>query len=76
MKTKGENINILIFMIHGEADRFHSAGGAKKIFERIEVQDKDFINYPVGYYEVHNDLDNQEMVSDLQDWINWHMEDQ
>ena len=74
LKMRGENINIPFLMIHGEADRLNSAEGAKKFFDRIRVYDKEFISYPAGYHELHNDLDYEIMLSDILDWINRHME--
>jgi len=75
VKMQGENINIPILMIHGEADRINSAEGARKFFDQIRFHDKEFRGYPGSYHEVHNDLDYQKMLSDLLDWINRHIED-
>lgn len=75
VKMQVENVNIPILMIHGEADRFSSAEGAKKFFDQIRFHDKEFISYPAGYHEPHNDLDYEKMLSDLLNWINRHMED-
>ena len=75
VKRQVENINIPLLMIHGEADRLNSVVGARKFFEQIRVHDKEFISYPAGYHELHNDLDYREMLSDLLDWINRHMPD-
>lgn len=76
VKMRGENINIPILMIHGEADRINSAEGAKKFFDQIRSHDKEFISYPGGYHELHNDLDTEKMLSDLLNWINRHIENQ
>ena len=76
VKMRGENINIPILMIHGEADRINSAEGAKKFFDQIRSHDKEFIGYPGGYHELHSDLDTEKMLSDLLDWINRHVEAQ
>ena len=69
-------INIPILIIHGEADRIHTAEGSRKFFDQIQFHDKEIRVYPGGYHEVHNDLNYQEMLSDLLDWINRHIEDQ
>jgi alpha-beta hydrolase superfamily lysophospholipase len=61
-------------MIHGEADRLGSVEGAKKFFDQIRSDDKEFISYPSGYHELHHDLDAEKMLSDLLDWINRHVE--
>ena len=74
VKMQGENINIPILMVHGEADRFNSAEGAKKFFDRIRVNDKEFISYPSGYHELHNDLNYEILLRDILDWINQHLE--
>ncbi|MCD4846802.1 MAG: lysophospholipase [Candidatus Aegiribacteria sp.] len=74
VKMHGENISIPLLMIHGEADRLNSAEGAKKFFDRIRGCDKEFISYPSGYHELHNDLDYEIVLSDILDWINRHVE--
>lgn len=76
VKMQGENIHIPFLMIHGEADRLNSAEGAKRFFDQIRIHDKEFICYPAGYHELHNDLDYEKVLSDLLDWINRHMDDQ
>ena len=75
VKNQARNINIPLLMIHGEADRLNSARGAKKFSDQIQNHDKEFISYPGGYHELHNDLDSEKMLSDLLNWINRHMED-
>ena len=76
VKLRGENIDLPILMIHGDADRINSMEGAKKFFGEIRSQDKEFLSYAAGYHEVHNDIDYQDMLSDLLDWINIHIEGQ
>ncbi len=74
VKMWGESINTPILMIHGGADRMNSAEGAKKFFDRIQAQDKEFILYTDCYHELHNDLDNEIMLKDLLNWVNRHNE--
>lgn len=72
VKMQGESITTPLLMIHGEADRLNSAEGAKKFFDRIQARDKEFISYPGGYHELHNDLDSETMLNDLLNWVNRH----
>ncbi len=76
VKSQAENIQIPILMIHGEADRLNSAEGARRFFDQIRFHDKEFLSYPGGYHEAHNDLDYEIMLRDLLDWINRHLENQ
>ena len=76
VKSQAENIQIPILMIHGEADRLDSAEGARRFFDKILFHDKEFLCYPGGYHEAHNDLDYEIMLRDLLDWINRHLENQ
>ncbi|MES0370866.1 MAG: lysophospholipase [Mariprofundaceae bacterium] len=73
VKRQAENIHLPILMLHGEADSLNSAEGAKNYFNRIPVQDKEFIAYPSGYHEPHNDLDHEKMVTDLLHWVSKHL---
>jgi alpha-beta hydrolase superfamily lysophospholipase len=74
VKMQVGNINIPILMIHGEADRLNLAKGAKKFFDQIQYNDKEYIGYPDSYHEVYNDLDCEKMLSDLLNWIIRHIE--
>ncbi|RKZ03560.1 alpha/beta hydrolase [Candidatus Fermentibacteria bacterium] len=72
VKMWGESISTPLLMLHGGGDQINSAEGAKVFFDRIQASDKEFISYPAGYHELHNDLDNEIMLSDLLAWINRH----
>lgn len=74
VKREAENIHLPILMLHGESDSLNSADGARRWFDRIPVQDKEFITYPSGYHEPHNDLDHEKMVDDLLHWVSRHIE--
>ena len=74
VKMWGESISIPLLMMHGSADRLNSAEGAKKFFDRIQACDKEFIGYSACYHELHNDLDNENMLNDLLNWVNRHNE--
>ena len=76
VKRQAENIHIPIFMLHGGADRLNSAEGARKFFDRIPIDDKEFISYPSGYHEPHNDLDYEKMLTDLLYWVSQHAKEQ
>ena len=75
VKGQAGNIAIPILMVHGEADRLNSEEGAKKFFDQIQFQDKEFIGYVESYHEVHNDLEYERMVRDILDWLQRHIEE-
>ena len=44
-----------------------------EIFEKIAIADKTLKIYPGGYHEPHNDLDRNQVMNDVVEWLNTHL---
>lgn len=69
LKTPTTMVNIPVLVIHGEADSLNKASGARNLFESITSSDKTLRIYPGGYHEPHNDLNHEEVLTDITQWL-------
>ncbi|MCP4356525.1 MAG: alpha/beta hydrolase [Chloroflexi bacterium] len=62
-----------LLLIHGDADQLVNVEGSRQFFEKVKQADKKLIIYEGGYHESHNDLHKEEMLADLETWLEAHM---
>ncbi len=74
IKEHVSDVRLPLLMIHGGADRINAAGGTRAFFEAVTYPGKELRVYPDSYHEPHNDLDWQEVVRDIERWIDSHAE--
>ncbi|MBE9066744.1 alpha/beta hydrolase [Leptolyngbya cf. ectocarpi LEGE 11479] len=65
-------LQVPILLVHGSADQVNDVKGSQEIFERI-TSDKTLKIYPGSYHEPHNDLDRNQVMNDLVQWLNQHL---
>ena len=58
-----------IFMYHGGADQIIPAIASRQYFSKLGMADKTLTIYDGGYHEPHNDLQKQEVFSDIERWL-------
>lgn len=73
VKTHASEVRIPILLIHGGADSLNSPEGTRRFFEKITLTDKEIKIYPGSYHEVHNDLDQTEVMKDVAQWLERHI---
>ncbi|NEQ49086.1 MAG: alpha/beta hydrolase [Leptolyngbya sp. SIO3F4] len=66
-------LQVPILLVHGSADKVNDVKGSKEIFERITT-DKTLKIYPGSYHEPHNDLDRNQVMNDLVQWLDTHLD--
>jgi len=62
-----------LLLLHGDADRIVNVEESKKFFAQVKQPDKKLIIYPGGYHESHNDLHKEQMLADLETWLEEHL---
>ncbi len=62
-----------LLILHGGADRVALPEGSKIFCQRLNCVDKSIVEYPGAYHELQNDLNYQEMLTDLEDWLERHL---
>ena len=74
IKEHASDVRLPLLMIHGGADRINAAEGTRRFFEAVTYPDRELRVYPDAYHEAHNDLNWQEVVRDIERWIESHAE--
>lgn len=66
-------LKIPILIQHGEADRVALPGGSLAFFESIVYPDKELKTYPGGYHNLFVDLNWEEVMGDIDEWVGRHL---
>ncbi|MCA9934613.1 MAG: lysophospholipase [Ardenticatenaceae bacterium] len=61
-----------LLILHGEADRLVAPAGSQTFFENVRQPDKQRIVYPGGYHEPHNDIQKEQVLADVSEWLAKH----
>lgn len=62
-----------LLILHGGADRVALPAGGDIFCQRVKCLDKTRVEYPGAYHELQNDLNYQEVLADLEDWLERHL---
>jgi alpha-beta hydrolase superfamily lysophospholipase len=62
-----------LVILHGGADRLVPVKGSRLFFERITFPDKELRIYKEGYHEPHNDTHREQVLEDLEEWMERHL---
>ncbi len=66
-------VQVPVLILHGGADRVTLPQSSRIFFERLTLVDKEIREYPDSYHELHNDLNYQEVLADIEDWLDRHL---
>ena len=66
-------LKVPLLILHGGADRVTLPEDSRIFWQRLTLADKERREYPDSYHELHNDLNYQEVLTDIQDWLNRHL---
>ncbi|MEM9273378.1 MAG: lysophospholipase [Cyanobacteria bacterium P01_F01_bin.143] len=72
IKTHTEMLQVPLLILHGGADKIVSPESSRLLFEQITFEDKERKLYPESYHVLQNDLNYQEILADLEDWLDQH----
>ena len=67
-------INLPILIMHGTADRICSPEGSKTLFELISSKDKTLKLYEGFYHEIFNELQREQVFTDIQEWLSAYVD--
>jgi alpha-beta hydrolase superfamily lysophospholipase len=62
-----------LLILQGGADRVTLPEGGKLFCQRVSCKDQLRIEYPGAYHELQNDLNYQEVLADLENWLEQHL---
>jgi len=73
VKAQVKNIVDPLLILHGEADTINRVENAQWLFQAVASTDKELRIYPGGYREPHNDLQKEQVLQDMTDWLERHL---
>lgn len=65
-------IRLPVLLIHGGADRISSPDGSRLAYERVSSADKTLHIYAGTYHEPHNDVNHEEVLRTVAQWLDRH----
>ena len=75
INAHAQDLQLPLLILYGGADRVTLPQSSRLFFERVTFADKEIREYPESYHELHNDLNFQEVLKDLGDWLERHLQD-
>jgi len=73
VQSNAGKIDVPLFMFQGGADQIIPVAGTRQFFDNVSFTDKKLKIYQNGFHEPHNDLQQQEVFQDVEQWLNDHM---
>ena len=61
-----------LLLLHGSADRMVPPAGSRRFFAQTRLADREFREYEGAYHGLLADVDHQEVLADLERWIEAH----
>jgi alpha-beta hydrolase superfamily lysophospholipase len=66
-------LRIPLLLYHGTDDPLVPIAGSRTFFANVKVADKEWIEWPGGYHESHNDLHRGEVFTAVLNWLERHV---
>jgi alpha-beta hydrolase superfamily lysophospholipase len=73
VQEEASRLSVPLLMLHGSADRMVPPDGSRRFFTRVRFPDREFREYPGAYHCLFADLNHQEVLRDLEGWIEAHL---
>jgi alpha-beta hydrolase superfamily lysophospholipase len=74
IETNLHRLQAPTLLLHGSADAIALPESSHFLFEQISVVDKEYRFYPDAFHDLHNDTDYQQVIADLLNWLDRHIE--
>lgn len=65
--------HVPLLILHGGADQVTDPDGGKRFCQSITFPDKEWREYPEMYHELQNDIGYEQVLSDLEAWLDRHL---
>ena len=62
-----------LLMIHGDADNIVNVSASRNFFAQVPQPDKKLIMYQGGVHESHNDIHRDQVIADIEQWLEAHL---
>ena len=72
IEEQAEMLKVPLLILQGGADQVTLPESSRLLFEKVTFADKEIREYPESYHELHNDLNYQEVLADIENWLEKH----
>ena len=72
--ARAADIRLPVMLMHGEEDALTSPAGSREMFENAGSEDKTLKTYPGLYHEIFNEPEQDQVMSDMSDWLEAHLQ--
>ncbi|KAF3885182.1 MULTISPECIES: alpha/beta hydrolase [Nostocales] len=73
IQTHADELQLPLLILHGGADRIALPEGSRIFYQKISFPDKELYEYPESRHALHRDVDYQEILTDLENWLERHV---
>ncbi|MBD2079707.1 alpha/beta hydrolase [Leptolyngbya sp. FACHB-17] len=70
VEAQAAHLQVPILILHGGDDQVAHPEGSRAFFEQLSVLDKERREYPGSRHAPHNDINYEELLIDLEHWLN------
>jgi alpha-beta hydrolase superfamily lysophospholipase len=63
------SLSVPLLILHGSADRMVPPDGSREFFSKVSFPDREFREYPGAYHGLFVDIGYQQVLADLEHWI-------
>jgi alpha-beta hydrolase superfamily lysophospholipase len=67
-----ESLSLPLLILHGAADRMVPPDGSRTFFAKVRFPDRELKEYPGAYHGLFADVGYQEVLQDVERWIDRH----
>ncbi len=73
LRQRLSELRLPMLILHGGADKIAPVTGSQLLYEKISSSDKTLKIYPGLYHEIHNEPEQNLVLSDILAWLNAHL---
>jgi alpha-beta hydrolase superfamily lysophospholipase len=66
-------LQVPLLILHGSVDQIIPPEGSWEFFQQVTFADKERYEYAGDYHDLHTDLNYQDVLSDLENWLERHL---
>jgi alpha-beta hydrolase superfamily lysophospholipase len=68
-RARASEITVPLLVMHGGADTITDPSGSEEFVRNAKSPDKEFVSWPGDYHEIFNELDKDQVLAHLTDWL-------
>jgi len=69
VQERASEFSVPLLILHGSADRMVPPDGSREFFSKVRFPDREFREYPEAYHGLFADIGYQQVLADLEHWI-------